>query len=215
MADETFIANLCLGRLKVGQVIADLDEESTPAQTCARFFDQCRQEVLRAYPWGCSLRAEALALVAGETFPGWQYVYQYPSNCLMVRCVADEGGMRQYHSLLSSCRWDDAAAFNRRQPWKTALKSDSSSQIILSDVPNAWAFLTDDLDNVVVFPADLASSLAWRLAMEVGGPLQADTASVDRAAQWYGASISMAAAQSMNESKDDPIPDSPSIQCRM
>lgn len=210
---ETDVANLALGRLGVGQAIASLSEQSTPARLCNRFFDHCRRDVLRAHPWGFASAAAALAQVSGQSFPGWQYVYQYPDDCLMVWCVADSSGIRYYTSL-----YDDRNQWQWLQrnklPFKIALKSDSASRVILSDVPNAYAFYTHDAENTGTFPPDFESVLAWRLAMEVGGPLQASADLVERAQQQYLFWASHAAAQDMNERKDDEKPESPSITCR-
>lgn len=214
MASKADIGNLTLGRLRIGQSITTLDDETPTARVLNRFYDQSRQEVLRAFPWGCALRAEALALVAGQTFPGWTYVYQYPQKCLMVRCVADESGMRTAMSLLSRCDYLGFTNFIARMPWQTALKDDNASQVILSDVPNAWVFYTYDLETVGVMQPDLVSTIAWRLAAEAGNPLQADDSRIEKAEQMYVYSLSQAAAQSLNESRDDARPESPSISCR-
>lgn len=214
MASEADISNLALGRLRVGQRINSLTDQTVPAGYCNQFFEQCRQEVLRAHPWGCSLRAEALAVVSGQTFPGWSYVYQYPTNCLMIRSVSDESGMRIAQRFLTSCDWDNFKQYAARFPWQIALKDDNASMVVLSDVASAWAYYTVDLENVGVYPPDLVSALADRLAIEIGGPLQADTTMIDRAERRYIMSFAQASAQSMNEQRDDSRPESPSISCR-
>lgn len=136
----------------------------------------------------------------------------------MVRCVADESGTRLVNQFVLQGNWDrfnSLSLAHGRQPWQVALKDDNASQVLLSDVPNAWAFFTADLDNAGVFSADLSSAIAWRLAIEAGPSLQADAAMIDRAERGYAFSISQASAQSFNESRDDVPPDSPSISCRM
>lgn len=211
---STEIANLTLGRLGVGQLITSIDDQITPAKLCKRFYHQCRREVLRAFPWDFAQRNEALALVAGQTFPGWTYVYQYPNECLMVRAVGDVSGIRYARSAVF-CREREQWPPVLRYPWQQALKDDNASRVLLTDVSSAYAFFTVDLENTGVFPPDFTSVFAWRLAMEVGGPLQCKAELVDRAQQQYLFWHSHASAQAMNESRDDEKPESPSISCRL
>lgn len=213
MASSTDIGNLALGRLGIGQAIASLSEQSNPARLCNRFYNQCRQEVLRAFPWGFALRYEALAEVSGQTFPGWSYVYQYPDDCLMVRAVGDSAGIRYARSIVF-CREQHEWPPMLRYPWQQALKDDNASIVLLSDVGSAYGFFTVDLENTAVFPPDFVSAFADRLAMEVGGPLQCKADLIDRAEGRYLRSLSTASAQAFNESRDDEKPDSPSIACR-
>jgi len=213
--DQTGLYNLALGRIGVGQAVASPTENSVPARTCNRFYEQCRQEVLRAFPWGFALRAEPIALVADQTFPGWNYVYQYPDDCLMVRAIGDESGIRITRSLFLM---NDRDCWNNlqrtRQPFQTALKDDGASQVLLTDVQDAWAFFTIDVENTGAWPVDFGGVLAWRLGMEIGGPLQAKRDMVDACEQRYVSWFSAATAASLNEGKDDARPESPSITCR-
>lgn len=214
MASETDVANIALGRLRVGQTISDITDQDTKARTCLRFMEFCRHETLRAFPWGFSLKAQALAEVADQTFPGWTYVYAYPDDCLMVRAVADEGGIRSIRQSVFRDSWDQYGLESRKNPFQIALKDDGASKVILSDVPDAYAFFTYDVTGIGLWPSDAVSTYGDRLAMEVGGPLQADSGVIQAAQQRYFISIANAAAQSLNESADDPRPESPSISCR-
>lgn len=220
--DETAIANTALGRLGHGQAIATLTENSVAAKHCNRFYDQCRQEVLRAFPWPFATTTVALAQEAAQTFAGWGYVYAYPDNCLRVLTVTDEAGARWYRSgiytawnngnaVVYDSSWADSIM---RAPWQIALRSDGARQVILTDLSPAWAAFIFDVSNTGAMPADFASVLADRLAMEVGGPLQAKRDMIDRAEQRYGIWFSRAAATALNESRDDVRAESPSIACR-
>lgn len=215
MTDQVGVYNLCLGRLGVGQSIGAPTENSVPAKLCNRFYDQCRQEVLRAFPWGFALRAQALALIADQTFPGWTYVYAYPNGCLNMRAVADASGIRRVYSSVLTCDpcWPTYLQ-QVRMPWQKALKTDGASQVLLTDVVTAWGFFTQDVANLGAWDSDAISVLAWRLAMDVGGPLQASASLVSAATANYAAWMSQAAANTMNEQKDDPVPESLSITCR-
>lgn len=213
--DQTGAYNLCLGRLGIGQAVGAPTDRTVPAQTCNRFFDQCRQEVLRAFPWGFALAAEPLALVAGQSFPGWAYVYQVPDKCITVRAVADEGGLRVIRDVFSSCDLSNMRQPHIiRGPWQIALKEDGASQVILTDISDAWGFFTKDVTNTGAWPVDFGSVIAWRLAMEVGGPLAAKRELIERAENAFLQWFSWATAATMNEQRDDSRAESPSIACR-
>lgn len=214
MTSVADIYNLALGILRVSQTVSDAAERSVTARVCTQFYDQSRKETLRAFPWGCALRAQALAEVADQTFPGWSYVYQYPTNCLMVRHVTDEGGIRLTSSLLSSNDLSGFGQISHRQPWQVALKDDNASTVLLSDIASAWVLYTVDVDNPGIFSPDLVTTIARKLAAYAGASLQADSARIDYAEQSYYMALSQASAQSFNESRDDPRPESPSISCR-
>ncbi len=211
--NETDIANLSLGRLAVGQRIASLGDQTNLAKQCNQFYHFARQEVLRDFPWDLALRPVALSLVAGQVFPGWTFVYAYPANTLMVRAISDRTGLRFMRTSVL-CRDQDLWPTPIKVPFKVALKDDGASKVIVTDLQNAYAFTTVDVTNTGVFAVDLASAIAWRLAMEVGGPLQAKAELIDRAQQQYLFWRSQAAANAMNESQPDPRPESPSIACR-
>jgi hypothetical protein len=219
--DETAIANTALGRLGIGQAIANLTERSVPAQTCNRFYHQCRQEVLRAFPWPFAMSAVALAQEADQTYPGWGYVYAVPDNSLRIVSITDEAGIRWFRSGIytawnngNSIVYDWSWLQNLRVPWQLALRTDGARQVIITDLTPAWALFVADVTNTGAMPPDFASVFADRLAMEVGGPLQAKREMVDRAEQRYGIWFSRAAATALNESRDDMRAESPSIACR-
>lgn len=214
MTDQVGVYNLCLGRLGVGQTIGSPTENSVPAKTCNRFYDHCRQEVLRAFPWGFAMRAEPLALVSGQTFPGWTYVYQYPNKCLNMRAVGDSAGIRRVISAVSCDPCWRTVLQQVRQPWQKALKTDGASQVLLTDVQDAWGFFTFDVTNTGAWDVDFAGVVADRLAMEVGGPLQAKTDLIIAAANRFSTWFSLASAAAMNEQRDDAVAESPSISCR-
>jgi hypothetical protein len=216
--NETSVANMALGRLGIGQTIASLDEATNPARQCKRWFDHCRDEVLRDLKPDFANVAEALALVADETYPGWGYVYQYPNECLVLHDAGaqsrvpvwyDEpyatggvGGYRYYPYYVSNV------------PWKVALKADKASRVILSDIAEAWAFFTARVTNLNVWTPDAISALAWKLASEIAGAIQVKADLIQLARQSYEVEKSRTKAASRNEARQDRMPESPSIQIR-
>jgi len=213
---EVNISNLALGRLAVGQAIASMSEASTPARLCNRFYAQCRREVLQAFPWSHASYAVAIAAEATQTYPGWTYVYGYPQNVLRLHAVSDSSGIRNAMTYVRAGRWADYEQLIRNQmPFQVALRTDGAARVILSDMPSAYAFGVYDVSNTATYPPDFISVLAWRLAMEVGGPLNARADLIDRAQTQYFLWMSRAGARDLNESRDDTVPESPSIAVRM
>lgn len=213
---EALVCNLALGRLQVGQAIASLNDTGSVATLCARFYHHCRKEVLRAFPWSFASISEALAQEADQTYPGWSYVYGYPVQALRLWAVSDSSGIRStvsyYGTRASRETYDQSLRF--QMPFKVALRADHAGRVILSDMPSAYGFLTYDVTNTAVYPPDFNSVFAWRLAMEVGGPLKVKSNLIAEATQQYVAWTGRATATDMNEGRDDVAPESDSISCR-
>jgi hypothetical protein len=214
MTAEVDVANFALGRLGIGQSIESLSEQTKLARECKRWFNLCRDMVLRDFPWSFANRAEALALVSGETYPGYEYLYAYPQDCLALRNVADENGMRYSAAAFNWPQCWDAVPVIARFPYKLALKADGASQVIACDLPDAWGYFTARVTNLNVWPSDAISTFAWCLAAEAGGALQANAQMVGRATQMYEGLRNRAAANSMNEARDDIEPEASSIRAR-
>lgn len=212
--NSTDIANLALARLGVAQAIASLSEQSTPARVCNRFYSFCRQHVLRSHPWGFASTIVSIAAQASQTFPGWQYVYEYPDDGLMVWAVGDEAGIRDTANCAEYDDWNGFYTRRRRQPFKVAMRTDQADRVLLSDVPSAYAYYTHDVTNTGAYPVDFGDVLAWRLAMEVGGPLKVSADKVGDARGQFMGWMQQARGQDLNEAEDDRVPDSESIRCR-
>jgi hypothetical protein len=202
--------------LAVGQAISGLSEQSNPGRLCNRFYAQCRREVLQAFPWSHASYTVALAAEADQDYPGWTYVYGYPQNVLRVRAVSDASGIRSIMTYVRAGAWSQYEQLRRYQmPYEIALKADGEARVILSDMPTAYAYGTYDVTNTNVYPPDFVSVLAWRLAMEIGGPLKARADLIANARNEYFLWLSRASARDMNEGRDDVVPDSESIAVRM
>lgn len=218
MASEVQIYNMALSRVGIGQRVESTSERTTPAKTCAFWFPLCRDEVLRDGNWPFAQRAVALAAAAGQTFPGWQYVYGYPSGALKIQHVTDEQGVRLARSSIFAPDYvytQVHPALFTGQPYEVALGSDGTTKVILTDQPDAYAIYTAQVTDPTVLPMDFVSALAWKLASEIALPLQAPPGAADRALNAYSAFVSRAKANGLNESQSDPERDPPSINARL
>lgn len=221
MTAEVDVANFALGHVGIGQTITALTDETNIARQCKRWFDQTRDEVLRDFPWGFATRTAALAHVSAEDYPGYAFVYQYPNDCLNMRSVGDEAGVRLVrmssnglYTWLSSpygYPYDVPSSLG----WRTALRADGATQVILSDIESAWGFYTARVTNLGAWPVDAIQTFALKLGGYIGGPLQANAQLVQSVKNAYVFQQQNARAAALNESKDDRPPDSPSITARL
>jgi hypothetical protein len=80
---EVTIANLALGKLGAGSIIA-MDEESTEARACRLHYAPTRDEVLRSHRWNFAIRPATLVQTALTTEFSWTFQYALPTDCLRV-----------------------------------------------------------------------------------------------------------------------------------
>jgi hypothetical protein len=144
--DSITIANLALA--KIGSIrIASFDDASQPARYLKLFFDQTRDEVLRAHDWNfASKRATLTALAAAPEF-GWDYQYQLPVDCLMVRQL---------------------------NAWQTAEPRglfEIEGRVLLTDSDGAQIRYTYQVADASLFDALFVEALATRLASKICQPL--------------------------------------------
>lgn len=80
--------------------ITSLTDDSEAAQKSAAIYSKVLDSALRAHYWKFATYVEIPALLSlpafdpvndtsGDPIPGWEYLYAYPSQCLMVRRIFD------------------------------------------------------------------------------------------------------------------------------
>lgn len=123
MADiaDADVANLALGHLGVGRSIASLNDRSTEARTCNRFYEHARDYAQERYPWKNGLRRVSLALLPENDWDDqFLYAYRIPDDCVWFRRI------------ITGVTNVDAQPSYR-------IVSDDVGQIVLTDVQNAIA----------------------------------------------------------------------------
>ncbi len=218
MSSPVDVANYALDTIGISESISDFSDRTTLARVCSRWFDQCREEVLRDFPWGFATRVMPLALVADMTAPGWSFVYQYPTDAVRLLSVGEQygtGGMQIGVGGMRYSPWsDEYGATAYRAPWEIRLNNDNASRVIVTSIQNAWAEYVAKVENVGVWPPDAIAALYHRLAAAIGGPLKADANLVRGAQQTYEFMRARAAANSQNEARNQGPPESVSISAR-
>jgi hypothetical protein len=212
-SSEVDIYNFALSNAGISVFVGNINEASEARRVCTRWYTQCRDQVLRDFPWPFATKAVALSELS-DTFPGWEFVYQYPSDCLRAGAVMTSDGMRATNGFALLFQDNQVVPFPIRTPYSVALAADNSSQVILTDLEEAWLIYIARVTVVTVFQPDFVDALSWKLASRIALPLQAKVDMALAAEKSYQFAIANAWANAMNEATPDARPDSPSIAVR-
>lgn len=214
MASVINIYNMALSRIGVTQRVASLTEETENRRVCSLWYEQCRDTVLRAHPWGFAKTVQALALLPESPPPGWALAYAYPTDCVLARQITTSAGARL--ASLSPYGYEPMAMAytNSRIPFDQQYSAYTSQRIIATDQSDAYLVYTSRVTDTLLFDSLFTNTLSWLLAKEAGAALRAETRLVTAAGQEYAAALHLASAMTQNERVPDIMPDSPSISVR-
>jgi hypothetical protein len=173
---------MALARIEIKQAIGSLNDETPVGRLCLRFYEHCRQTMLREFPWSFCEQYYTLALVASDPNPRWSYAYRYPTGVVRVNDIVDSSGIK---------------IPSPRIPYK--IGSDSQGRLIYTDEVDAVIAANTDISDTSQMDPMFIDSLAWRLAMELAGPLSENTGAVNTARGMYEISVRRAMAACMNE----------------
>tara|TARA_R110000796_G_scaffold252537_2_gene387468 strand:+ start:11426 stop:12028 length:603 start_codon:yes stop_codon:yes gene_type:complete len=88
MASETDICNLALARFGEKRIMS-LSETSEAAKVCAIFYDQTRDEILRAHRWNFAMKRAVLSQIVTAPIFGYDYAYQLPTDYIRFGALND------------------------------------------------------------------------------------------------------------------------------
>lgn len=180
------ICNQALAHIGVGS-ITSLVESSEAARKCSVFYAQARDYVLRDHAWNFATSNEALAEEALESSDEWDYVYAYPAKALFIRRVYAPGSYDK----------------DNPDPFTVARGPVIHDVVILSDVEDAYAEYTFQVEDVTLFDPMFVSALSFYLATLLAGPLTGDVATVQRVSSGYAVAIDRARQANISESSGD------------
>lgn len=142
------ICNLALSHLGVGNEILQFDTElSEEARACRRFFDLCRDTVLKDFAWPFATMNYTLVELEEDPTTEWDYSYRYPTDCLVLR------------KILSAIRTDYRES---RVPYRIA--QDAQGRVIYTDCEDAVCEYTSEMTDSTKFPPDFVMALSYKLA---------------------------------------------------
>jgi hypothetical protein len=95
MSSVVYICNLALANVGADD-IRSLDEASTEARVCKRFYEHARDVLLQSYPWIFAGKTASLGPITNDKPGEWRYGYQKPSDCLKIRYIRDQYSETDY-----------------------------------------------------------------------------------------------------------------------
>jgi hypothetical protein len=204
MADPVSIYNMALSHVGVGAEVQSTTEDSTEANACRRFFDQCRDELLTDFPWPFATKTARLALVANNPTIEWEHSYQYPQDCLSLQRIL--GGIR-----------NETRA--ERIPFR--IQSDGNGgMLIFTDfqdtVNGTYAAYTMRVDDPTYWPANFVQAMGFLLASYIGARITSGDPMklADRAVQLESRAHEIAQRAAANEEQPEELPESEFISAR-
>ena len=184
------IYNMALGFVGT-RTVASPNERVPEAIQCELYWDTARRAALRDYPYGFAQRRVLLAEKAmPDVYSGqWRFCYGVPDGALKIHAVHD-GRNRE----------------PLPRPWKT-MNADGG-RIILSDVDEAMADVTMDVEEVSLWDELFVMAMARKLASLIAVPLlKNNSGKVQELVQLYKMAIPQADGQDASERASRMRPD--------
>jgi len=187
MASEVTICNQALLRCGVKAIIQSRSDDSEEAEACDAFFDQVRDRVLASFNWPFARRKKELALLLEEDLE-WEYVYQLPSDCMIVRRLTV--GLRQVLS-------------DQEIPYEMRSATAGETRVLCCDVPNVTAVYTAKVTDPTKWSPLFCDALSWLLAHELAMPMSVKPELQQAFFRNAQMAIGEAAAQAFREQRED------------
>ncbi len=165
---ETDLCNIALFRVGADE-ISDLDEQSYNAEKCRFLYPLSRDTTLSEGAWGFANATRALSLT-GTTADEWDYVYDYPTDCLHADYIVPPGGTGNVSTggiTLRSMEFDPI-------PFKVILDT-TGSKAIGTNYEDAILSYTKYVTSVLLFDPPFKEALCWKLAADLALPLGGDS----------------------------------------
>ena len=185
---KTEICNIALRRIGIRPVNNVETDTSTAATELKSVWSLAVFSVLRGAEWNFARKITPLAELASEKALGWEYLYQYPNDCVAMWGIEDENSIRNS---------------DITHKWETMLSPDSGTQAIATDCPNAYGRYTSVVNDPTKWDTQFVDCLGWRLAMDVCQRLASDTNLFTKCSQMYVSSLSAAQTANKTEKKND------------
>ena len=182
---KTKIFNMALNELGVSAPIANADaQDDTRAIILRNFFETSRDEVLKAFDWNFAEKYRVLTPTSDECLdPRYQYVYDYPNDCLNAREVFAQGGNGD------------------RLKFKPSSNT-SGRKVILATISPIVLRYTRRIDNETFFDSEFAAALALYLAGQTGKTITGSQQKADDALKKYWDKVRLSRISNASEGQE-------------
>lgn len=197
------IVNMALTHIGQGK-IATLNDATENARKANIVFTNCVKEVMRDCWWNFTTVIALLALNADQTtnaVAGWNYVYDIPSDCLLVRKIYGESG--PLFDLALPFTPDNVTVPITNPftlPFRVLYSPTTTKKQIVCNINPVYIEYTAFIVDVTLWDADFIKALTFKLAAELGGILTGSRDKVADMKQNYV--IAMSEAQKLNGNED-------------
>lgn len=221
MASQVDIVNLALAKISTDRAITAMGNASKEARVANRLWDQILDEVLEARNWSFALKTQALAVDAQAAMPGWTYRYAKPNDCLTLKAVTDENGLRIAGGRLACFTDGDwLQAYRNHGVYDYECTYGDSGESIHTDIEAAYAVYVMRVTDTGRYSAHFTNALATRLAAEMAPTivgeqgLRVKQAMLDPRGGEYAIALSLASEHSSNQSRHRLEAVTPSLAAR-
>ena len=184
MASEIDISNLALSHVG-GRPIESFSEGTKEAIECRRFYETDRNAVLEDHNWNFARKSIDLALLS-ETFPGWDYAYAWPTDCLGPRIIYNPVGLPGQQGVVEI-------------QYEVRANEALTQRIILTDQEDAVLIYTAKVTTANLYDNQFIQALALRLGADLAQTIRADSQLKLNLLTEYGAIIARAKVKQSNE----------------
>lgn len=204
MSTKNEICNMALAHLGIGKSVTDISTDRTAeADALEKFYDAARDATLRDVRWPFATKIAALAESA-DSVPGageaWVYAYTYPSDCLRILRIHQDG--RRVDS------YDNATAYR--------IVRGATEKLICTDQETAYLEYVYQVTDEELFSEDFAIAFSYRLAIYIAPRLTGGSygSVMQNITSMYGYHIGRAMQNAANEAGTDAVPESEYIRAR-
>ena len=164
MAVSITICNLALGDIRA-PAIQTIDDPSTEAQMCARYYPHCLSLMLDDYTWQFTKRIVDLALLGtNERSPEWSYAYALPDDCSQPLRL-----MPSAPTVTDATLWRDPTDMALPRWWEQFIVENGA---LYTNIADARLEYSCDAADESVFPPMFREALRKLLAANLAIPIR-------------------------------------------